>query len=564
MGAAAAHSLRRRRASARYNRHVASSSRLLPVATLALLGMVAATRLSLPLSAAPPPAPPGTVGAEAITERGLRAHLGFIASDALEGRRTPSRGLDAAAAYLVANLTRLGLTPAGDAGSYLQAIALTRRTVALDKTVVAVGKTSLAYGDDFLPDETPGTAEGGVVYVGNGTVIRSRGVDPYKGLDVRGKIVVTHMGLPSGFSRGDLKGPAGEDWEMPEPAARARGAVGILYLPDFATLARWNVTRTGRLTRGTLTVDAFAGDSRALPSVTLAASGVGTLFTGQQIGAQEAFQRALRREPAAPFALTDVTVRLAIPTTEEALTTNNVVAVLEGSDPTLAAEYVALGAHYDHLGTAPRPDAAGDAIYNGADDDGSGTVGLLAIAEAFTTARPRPKRSLLFVWHTGEESGLWGSRYFTDHPTVPLDRIVTQLNVDMIGRGRPVGSARPNHPLALTEVDSVYVVGSKRLSAELGSLVERVNERYHKLRLDYGLDAPDNPAGIYERSDHYQYAKHGIPIAFFFTGVHEDYHGLDDEIEDIDFPKLRRITQTIYGIARELATRRDRPAVDGK
>ncbi|BCS34358.1 aminopeptidase [Luteitalea sp. TBR-22] len=550
------------------------SARLLPLATLVLVATVADSRL--PAQTAPQPArttqasprapkpPKGPAGADAITDLGLRAHLGFIASDALEGRKAPSRGLDAAAAYLVAQLTRLGLKPAGDAGSYLQAIALTRRTVRLDKTVLAVGSKTLAYGDDFLPGSAPGAVEAGVVYVGNGSVIKSRGVDPYKGVDVTGKIVVTHMGLPSGFARGDLKGPQGEDWALPEAAARARGAVGVLYLPDYATLARWADTRDARHSGGSVSVDAFTKDTRLLPSATLSASGVGLLFSGQKVGAQEAFQRALRREPAEPFVLSGVTVRLDVPTTDEALTTNNVVAVLEGSDPALAGEYVALGAHYDHLGTAPRPDAAGDTIYNGADDDGSGTVGLLAIAEAFATTRPRPKRSLLFVWHTGEESGLWGSRYFTEHPTIPLDRVVAQLNIDMIGRGRPIGSPRASNPLALTELDSVYVVGSKRLSTELGSLVERVNAGYHGLRLDYTLDAPNDPANIYQRSDHYQYAKHGIPIAFFFTGVHEDYHGLDDEIDEIDFPKLRRISQTVYGIARELATRRDRPKVDAR
>jgi hypothetical protein len=530
------------------------------LATVAVLAAVSVARGPSTLGAAPASPP----GAEAITERALRAHLGFIASDALEGRKTGSRGIDAAAAYLVAQLTRLGLTPAGDGGSYLQAIALTRRTVHLDKATLSVGRTSLAHGTDFLPGATAGTVEGPVVYLGTGTVIRSRGVDPYQGIDVKGRIVVTHAGLPSGFTRNDLTGRPGEDWQMPEMAARARGALAVLYLPDYATLSRWAVTAQARPARTSLTVDAFTQDARPLPSATLSASGIAALFAGQPLGAQEAFQRAVRQDPAAPFVMTGATVRLEIPSTDDKLTSSNVVAVLEGSDPSLAGEYVALGAHYDHLGMADTPNAAGDTIYNGADDDGSGTVGLLAMAEAFATTRPRPKRSILFVWHTGEEAGLWGSRYFTDHPTVPLDRVVAQLNIDMIGRGRPIGSPRPANPLALTELDSVYVVGAKRLSTELGGLVERVNAGYHKLRLDYALDAPDNPAGIYERSDHYQYAKRGIPIAFFFTGVHEDYHGLDDEIDDIDFPKLRRITQTVYGIARELATRRERPKVDAK
>ena len=164
----------------------------------------------------------------------------------------------------------------------------------------------------------------------------------------------------------------------------------------------------------------------------------------------------------------------------------------------------------------------------------------------------RPRRCarsarILFVWHTGEEAGLWGSRYFTDHPTVPLDHIVAQLNIDMIGRSTCRREPRATTALPLTDPETVYVVGSKRLSADLGGIVEQVNDRGHGLHLDYSLDDPSDPARIYQRSDHYQYAKHGIPIAFFFTGVHGDYHGLDDEIDRIDFGKMHRIAQMVYG-----------------
>jgi len=532
---------------------------------LFVLALAAGTALGPgPLSAqatvrrGPPP-----LGADGITERQLRAYLTFIAADELEGRLTPSRGLDIAAAFLASHLGRLGLTPAGDQGTFLQTIRLTRRRLDLEKTSLAIGSRTLDYGDDFLPGELTGIAEGPLVYVGNGSVIRSRGVDPYKDLDVAGKVVVSNLGLPAGFSQGDLKGPRGEDWEPTEDAAKKRGAVGVLFLPDFGVLERWPATRESRKTRSSLTVDAFIDPGPVLPTATLTARGVGTLFAGERVPPQEAFQRGVRREPAAPFAFSSgKVVRLAVTAVEERLTTSNVVAVLEGSDAGLADEYVALGAHYDHLGTARTPNAAGDTIYNGADDDGSGTVGLLAIAEAFATARTRPRRSLLFVWHTGEEQGLWGSRYFTEHPTVPLDRVVAQLNIDMIGRGRAAGTPAPSGPLALTDAGTVYVVGSRRLSTMLGGLLERANARYHALHLDYSLDDVSDPAQIYQRSDHYQYAKRGIPVAFFFTGVHPDYHGLEDEVDRIDFTKLRRVTQTIYATARLVADTPQRPKVD--
>ena len=195
------------------------------------------------------------------------------------------------------------------------------------------------------------------MYIGNGTVIKSRGLDPYRNVDVAGKIVVSNVGLPTGFSQADLKGRRGEDWEMTEDAAQRRGAVAVLFLPDFNTLERWPVSRDTRRTRTTLTVDAFREAGPVLPAATLTARGVSAMFAGQQVPPQEAFQRGLRREPAEPFVLSPGTVvRLSVAMADEHLTTSNVVAILEGSDPVLKDEYVAIGAHYDHLGTsAKRP-----------------------------------------------------------------------------------------------------------------------------------------------------------------------------------------------------------------
>ncbi len=528
--------------------------------TITLFAVVTASALAGgPVGAQGSRSPTGPPGTDRITERQLRSYLAFLSSDLLEGRGAPSRGLDIAAAFLSANLERLGLTPAGSDGTYLQQIGLTRRQFDPGRTTLSIGRRTFVVGDGFLAGAATGTAKGPAVYVGNGTVIRSRGVDPYRDLDVAGRIVISNSGLPAGFSQEDLKGPAGKDWEITEAAAAARGAVGVLFLPDYSALANWATNRDIRTSRTSLTVDALdEGGGPGLPTATLSAAAIGALFTGQKVGPQEIFQRAVRREPAAPFALSDgMVVQLSVAAREERLNIANVVAVLEGRDPKLKHEYVALGAHYDHLGIATTPDGDDDRIYNGADDDGSGTAALLAMADALATASPRPRRSVLFVWHTGEEKGLWGSRYFTEHPTVPIDRIVAQLNIDMIGRGRPDRQPASNEPLALTDMDSVYVVGSRRISPALAATLERVNARYHRLRFDYSLDAPGDPGQIFERSDHYSYARRGIPVAFFFTGLHDDYHGLGDEIDEIDFPKLRRIVQTIYAATRALADDRE-------
>lgn len=284
-------------------------------------------------------------------------------------------------------------------------------------------------------------------------------------------------------------------------------------------------------------------------------------------------------------------------------TARNVVAILRGSDPVLRNEYVAIGAHNDHLGVrAPvdydsvrafnmELDRAGtpmwdrripaekrtaaraaihvnvdslrrirpphlDSIYNGADDDGSGTVSVLEIAQALATAPVKPKRSILFVWHTGEESGLLGSRWFTEHPTVPREAIVAQLNMDMVGRGEAVDLAggAPNY---------LQLVGSRRVSTELGDLVEKVNaERAMPFKFDYQYDANGDPNRIYCRSDHYSYARYGIPIAFFTTGLHADYHQVTDEPQYINYDHLKRISEFVRDIAVSVANLDHRPAVD--
>jgi hypothetical protein len=278
----------------------------------------------------------------------------------------------------------------------------------------------------------------------------------------------------------------------------------------------------------------------------------------------------------------------------------NVVAILRGGDPALRGQLVAIGAHNDHDGTLPetldhdslrafnrlmRPEGANstpgeptaeqaariraivdsvrrerkprpDSVLNGADDDGSGSVALLEIAEQLAKGPDRPKRSILFVWHTAEEMGLLGSDWFTRHPTVPRDSIVAQLNVDMIGRG--TATDRPDAGPAYLQM-----IGSRRLSTELGDLVDRVNaEGGHGFRFDYQYDADGHPDNYYCRSDHYMYARFGIPIAFFTTGSHQDYHQLTDEPQYIDYDKMARVASLIGDAARAVANLDHRLVVD--
>jgi Zn-dependent M28 family amino/carboxypeptidase len=239
--------------------------------------------------------------------------------------------------------------------------------------------------------------------------------------------------------------------------------------------------------------------------------------------------------------------------------TQNVVGVIEGVDPILKKEYVAVGAHYDHIGISKN--AEGDRIFNGADDDGSGTVATLAIAGALAKSPERPKRSIIFVWHAGEEKGLWGSEFFTSNPTVPMEQIVTQLNIDMIGRSKKQGDNNPANR-DLTGPNELYVIGSKMMSTDLGNLSEEVNNSYLKLAFNYKYDDPNDSERFFYRSDHFNYAKRGVPIIFYFSGVHEDYHGLADTADKIDYQKMEKVARTVFAMMWKLANAPARPKVD--
>jgi Zn-dependent M28 family amino/carboxypeptidase len=239
----------------------------------------------------------------------------------------------------------------------------------------------------------------------------------------------------------------------------------------------------------------------------------------------------------------------------EETVTKNVIAIAEGSDPVLKNEYVAFGAHYDHVGMRTTGE---DRIFNGADDDGSGTVALIEMAHAAMKDRNH-KRSFLFVWHTGEEKGLWGSEYFVNNPTVPLNNIITQLNADMIGRSATPGRS---YREPMTDSNSIHILGHGRLSSDLERIVYDVNRNFLNLRYETHYDRPNDPQNLYQRSDHYNYAVKGIPICFWFDGIHEDYHQVSDEVDKIDFPKLEKVSRTIFATAWTLANAPNRPRVD--
>ena len=513
--------------------------------------------------------------AEEITAAKMKEVLYYISSDAMAGRDTPSEGLDKTAEYIADRLAKLKLKPAGDNGTYFQNIELRRSDVDRAKTSAELAGRTFSFGTDFFPAGlSSGEAEGPLVYVGHGWVVKSKNVNAYEGLDVKDKImVVARVGnMPPGMTVADVRALPSGDWEDPESYARRNGAKGIVYVPaNYDRVMRRGASMNTRPSYQVARfLDEAAGEgatkapaAAAAPvSINPTASMLDAIFAGEQVSGTQILEKTKEGAPPKGFALSpDKRLRLSVSVKADTATTRNVVAVLEGRDKDLKKEYVAVGAHYDHVGVG-RADAKGDTIYNGADDDGSGTTAILSMAEAFARGK-RPRRSILFVWHTGEEKGLWGSEYFTKYPTVPLESVVAQLNIDMIGRSRAAGDTKPANAM-LSGPDEIYVIGSKMMSTEMASWSEGVNGAYLNLKFNYHYDDPADTERLFYRSDHFNYAKMGIPIIFYFDGIHEDYHKPSDTADKIDYQKMEKVTRTIFILASEIANNQKRPVVDKK
>lgn len=495
---------------------------------------------------------------EDITAAQLRDYLFFVASDEMEGRDTPSRGLDLTAKFIGLNLSRWGYKPVGDDGTFFQKIPLQSRRVDADRTSGEFNGQPLKVGTDFIARPVDGKAAGQLVFVGYGLMVKSKGIDPYQGIDVRDKIMVVIEGMPRGLGFSDFRGREGVDFIRPETWAKQNGARGIVLIPGSMTISSWGQRHQQSLAASRPTMP--NGRLSTIPTIVASENLATRLLEGEQIDYETLKKQVADGNIGPSFALSaPKKVDFSVGVTVDTVMTQNVVAVFEGTDPVLKQEYVAIGAHYDHVGVG-QPDKNGDRIFNGADDDGSGTVAVLAIAEALARG-PRPKRSVLFVWHTGEEKGLWGSEWITDHPVVPLDKIITQLNVDMIGRSRGAGDTDPRNA-NLTGPAEIYVIGSKMMSSELGALSEKVNDSFQKLTFNYKYDDPNDTERFFFRSDHYNYARKGIPIIFYFDGVHADYHRQSDSPDKIDYQKMERVTRAIFAQLWKLTGLPARPKVD--
>lgn len=481
------------------------------------------------------PPVPSTV--DSITPGELRMHLQFLASEELGGRYTLSPSFAIAARYLASHLEAYGFKGASDHGGFLQTFQVVSAKPdtaksALEVTIKGTPK-SYHFGDFYIPAEAGnGDAQGQVVFVGAGISSPSQHHDDYAGLDVKGKIVFFVPGMTQGVDTSKL-----DDNERGQGAARAHGAIAILQLPPQRFLELMKNKGFQERAASRETVRLARGAEGNLPTVTLGPSLAEELLAACGMDLKSAYDTN-HKQNAQPKNL-DITGKMTVAQQLTRSTTQNVAGILEGTDPALKHEYVVFSAHYDHLKTGP-----GGEIYPGADDDGSGTTSVLTIAHAMSLERP--KRSVLVMFHAGEELGLLGSQYNTDYaPVVPLKQMVADLNIDMIGRSKQPGdnALQDEH---LTDANTVYLVGSNRISQELHQLSEETNSQFQKMKLDYYYNDPDNPERIYFRSDHWNYAKHGIPIIFYFDGTSVDYHRPTDTIDKIDFTKMTKVARLVF------------------
>jgi hypothetical protein len=503
-------------------------------ATLSLLVVACSTAID------PGPSQQIAAAARTITAEDVHARISFLASDELAGRDTPSRGLEVAAAWIADEFERFGLEP-GVADGWFQRYPFPLDGLDPRETRVEIssGAThALEYGLDFVayPGETP-PRPAGVMFVADPAELAR---DPGAGLRDRA-VLVPLRGRPEA-ARGGLRFDAQARATMNEAVARAAnaGATGVLFVMD-EQVSRADIAELAR------TAEA---PSRVVGGQ--AAAGQPAIFLISRHAALRMFRMAgmdgaeyLRRDRAyRPVPLPGITVRTAAPfRVLDPAEPPNVVGVLPGSDPELGQTYVVVSAHMDHVGIG-QPDASGDSIYNGADDNASGTAAVVAVARALASLPAAPPRSVIFLAVSGEEKGLLGSRWFAQNPTVPIESIVANINLDMIGRNAP---------------DTIVVIGQEYSS--LGPLVREVAEANPELGLTVAPDLwPDQR--FFFRSDHFSFAAREIPALFFFSGTHEDYHRPSDTADRIDADKAARVARLAFLLTLEIAQRAEPPAWD--
>lgn len=468
--------------------------------------------------------------AATITAADIQRRINIIADDSMMGRSTPSPGLEKTAQYVADQFKRLGLKPGGERDSYFQRYVIAQRRIS--PTASHVGfmihgkrvRVDLDRNARFAFGAVPvGRVHAPAVLLGGAYT-----AEDASHLQVKGKAVLVVM---------DYRKPLTPVIQQAIFGVREAGAVGIILLSN-----RDSATFADRVAgQAVVRVGVDGAEEFPLPVVEVHERALGEVLTEAGISADaiRASATAVTRD------LPDLTIGFGLEDQVlDSASAPNTIGILEGSDPKLRNEYLVYSAHMDHVGTTGGGQCSArgaDTICNGADDDGSGTVSVIELAEAFSQPGARPKRSVIFMTVSGEEKGLWGSRYFSDHPTVPLAQVVANLNLDMVGRNW---------------TDTIVAIGKEH--SDLGATLDRVGQRHPELRMA-PIDDRWPEENFYFRSDHYNFARKGVPILFFFNGVHPDYHQVSDSPDKIDSEKQSRIAQLLFYLGQEIANNPVRP-----
>lgn len=470
--------------------------------------------------------------AKTITAEDMKKHLYIIASKEMEGRETPSAGLDKAAAYIESQFKAMGLLP-GNKDSYRQQYPLFRDS--MTGAALKINGTVLELNKDYQPQTSNYAAAmrfSEVVFAGYGISDGDKR-DDYKDLKVTGKLVLIIDGMPADYKplQQGFASPASNFGKM--SAAMSKGAAGLLIVYN-------NFPRKSLNTNSNWSMNGYKASQT--PFTFTISADVAAKIMGED-GKNLPDKMKAGSLPAKTY---PAEVDMEYTKTSRTAYASNVIGIVEGSD--LKDEYVFITGHYDHLGKRDT------VIYYGADDDGSGTTGVLEMAEAFAKAKQAgkgPRRTMVFMTVSGEEKGLWGSGYYGNHPLFPLEKTTVDLNIDMIGRtdaSRKQGDS----------TNYVYVVGDDKISSDLKVISEAANKLYTKMELDYKFNDPKDPNRIYFRSDHYNFAQKGVPIIFYYDGMlGADYHKPTDTPDKINYDLMVKRARLVFYTAWEMANRND-------
>lgn len=491
-------------------------------------------------------------------------HLSIIASDEYEGRETGTKGAWMAADYIRDYFKSLGLKAPVN-GSYFQKVGLVSQTIS-ESILTVNGKPKEAFKDFFIANNS--VSLDGITFNADEIVFAGYGVNEseyndFNNLNIEGKVVMIFQDGNPLASNSEKQSRREQFMSRAKKTSyliqnKAKAVILIDPTLDKITPERATSLQKGQVVLKNKAYVERMAKMKPFPSISVSVATANELLSAANTSV-EAAQKKIAETKKPASSVLNVPISVSAVKKENEVRAENVLGYLEGSDPKLKNEVLVLTGHYDHIGITPEVEGP-DKINNGADDDGSGTTGVLLMAKAFSDAKKAgkgPKRSILFMTVVGEEKGLWGSDWYSEHPVYPVKNTIANLNTDMIGR---IGE------VYLGKADSanyVYSVGSNMLSSGLGKLSEQVNNIYSKMKIDYKYDDPNDTDRIYYRSDHYNFAKLGIPVIFYYDGMLEqDYHRPGDEVEKINFELLTKRAQFIYFTAWELANQAGRPLVD--